>query len=444
MTDASTKLSLPFLAASQAQKHVTVNEALLRLDALVQLAVAAATIAAQPAGPADGTLYILPPGKTGADWSAMANGALAYWRDGAWEEITPRRGWRAFDESSGALLVYDDGAWRSLADATLPSQRDAGQFSGFRNRLINGAFAVNQRVAPSIADDTYCLDRWYVLTQAGNVAVSQLSDPETGAPHGLRITQAQASAQRVAIAQIVESAQCRDLRATLAVLSGRVRRSDGGNVRCAILEWTGAVDAVTSDVINDWASAAYAPGGFFLGGVSVVAAGEVSCVANTWRGLAPISGAVGASANNLVVIAWSEATMVQNATLDLNRLQLEPGAVATPFEHRPRDVERMLCQRYCRVLGSGGAGRVIAPTTVVVGAGFDVPMRTGPSFTPIVTAVDMRINGAGTVTSSGATFPNKAADASGWWAQIDGYTGLTAGDAAHIRQPAWALLEAEL
>lgn len=33
------RLQLPYIAASQAQKHVTHNEALVLLDALVQLAV---------------------------------------------------------------------------------------------------------------------------------------------------------------------------------------------------------------------------------------------------------------------------------------------------------------------------------------------------------------------------------------------------------------------
>src|SRR5262249_4668949 len=39
MTEATANLTLPFLISGQAQKHVTVNESLLRLDALVQLAV---------------------------------------------------------------------------------------------------------------------------------------------------------------------------------------------------------------------------------------------------------------------------------------------------------------------------------------------------------------------------------------------------------------------
>jgi hypothetical protein len=107
----SARLQLPFLAAAQAQKHVTVNESLLRLDALVQLSALSATTAAQPASPADGDIYLLPAGKTGADWGAMANGALAYYRDGVWEELTPKPGWRCYVGDTQTLYARGVSAW---------------------------------------------------------------------------------------------------------------------------------------------------------------------------------------------------------------------------------------------------------------------------------------------------------------------------------------------
>ena len=47
----SSNLMLPFLAVGQAQKHVTVNETIRRLDAIVQLSVVSATTAVQPGSP---------------------------------------------------------------------------------------------------------------------------------------------------------------------------------------------------------------------------------------------------------------------------------------------------------------------------------------------------------------------------------------------------------
>ncbi|HRK63829.1 MAG TPA: DUF2793 domain-containing protein [Terricaulis sp.] len=114
----SSNLALPYLAGGQAQKHVTVNEALLRLDALTQLVAEAALTSAEPADPVDGALYILPPGKTGDAWGAMANHALAYWRDGVWEEIAPRTGWRAYAKDIGAILVFTGAAWLDAAAAS--------------------------------------------------------------------------------------------------------------------------------------------------------------------------------------------------------------------------------------------------------------------------------------------------------------------------------------
>ncbi len=62
--DATPRLNLPYLAAAQAQKHVTLNEALAALDGLVQTAVESRTVAAEPAAPPDGALYILPVART--------------------------------------------------------------------------------------------------------------------------------------------------------------------------------------------------------------------------------------------------------------------------------------------------------------------------------------------------------------------------------------------
>jgi len=115
MSDQSSNLKLSYLMPSQAQKHVTVNESLLRLDALVQAAAVSRSIAAQPGGPADGALYILPAGKSGAAWDSFADGALAYYRDGAWEQLSPRAGWRAWVADEALLLAHDGAAWVSVA-----------------------------------------------------------------------------------------------------------------------------------------------------------------------------------------------------------------------------------------------------------------------------------------------------------------------------------------
>jgi hypothetical protein len=110
-TSISSYLQLPFLAPAQTQKHVTLNEALLLPDMAAQLNVVSATLSAQPSNPTEGAVYILPASKSGADWGGMASQALACWVDGAWRQITPREGWRAFVCDSNQFVGFDGAAW---------------------------------------------------------------------------------------------------------------------------------------------------------------------------------------------------------------------------------------------------------------------------------------------------------------------------------------------
>lgn len=54
MSDVSPRLKLPLIAPSQALKHVTHNEALLRLDAITQLSVEALGVTTPPNPPLRG------------------------------------------------------------------------------------------------------------------------------------------------------------------------------------------------------------------------------------------------------------------------------------------------------------------------------------------------------------------------------------------------------
>jgi hypothetical protein len=94
--DLSARLELPYLAAGQMQKHVTLNEALTRLDALVQTAAASRTVAAQPSAPGEGAMFILPPDATGAAWSGRTAGALVRFEAGGWVEVAAPQGVIAF------------------------------------------------------------------------------------------------------------------------------------------------------------------------------------------------------------------------------------------------------------------------------------------------------------------------------------------------------------
>lgn len=112
--DHSARLALPYLAAGQMQKHVTLNEALTRLDALVQTAVISRTATAQPDAPDDGALWILPAGATGADWSTRPEGALVRAEGGGWTEVETGDGLVILVLDAGEAVVRHGGAWAAL------------------------------------------------------------------------------------------------------------------------------------------------------------------------------------------------------------------------------------------------------------------------------------------------------------------------------------------
>ena len=118
-------LGLPFLEAAQAQKHVTVNDSLRALDALVQLSVKDANLTVPPGSPVEGDRHIVAASATGA-WAGKDN-QIAAWQDSAWAFFVPVIGWLAWEESGERWLVYDGAAWQ------------AGPRSSLGARSANGA-----------------------------------------------------------------------------------------------------------------------------------------------------------------------------------------------------------------------------------------------------------------------------------------------------------------
>lgn len=118
MSQNSPRLSLPFLAPAQAQKHVTHNEALARLDLLVQLTVQAFEAVAPPPDPVEGEIYALGAAPTGA-WAGQGN-QLAGFSAGGWLFIPPQDGWQATLATTGAARVWQGGTW------TVPPQDRLG------------------------------------------------------------------------------------------------------------------------------------------------------------------------------------------------------------------------------------------------------------------------------------------------------------------------------
>jgi|GEM_PF-186807 len=112
MPDTSPILSLPLIRPAQAQKHVTHNEALRLLDALVQLTVQNRDMFAPPALPTVGDRHIIAAAPTGA-WAGNPH-HIAVWEVDVWAFLAPLPGWQAFVLAEGQSVVWTGTAWESV------------------------------------------------------------------------------------------------------------------------------------------------------------------------------------------------------------------------------------------------------------------------------------------------------------------------------------------
>ncbi|WP_417691556.1 DUF2793 domain-containing protein [Roseibium sp.] len=104
------RFHFPFIAASQAQKEVTHNEALARLDALAHLVLLDRDLTAPPAA-SDGDSYLVATGGSG-DWAGQ-DGNIASYVDGAWGFYPAVLGMLAYVADEGTLAVYTAVGWKN-------------------------------------------------------------------------------------------------------------------------------------------------------------------------------------------------------------------------------------------------------------------------------------------------------------------------------------------
>ncbi len=106
------RLKLPFIASSQAQKHVTHNEALLTLDTLVQASVTDRNLTIPPANPAEGDCYI--PASGAVDAWAGRDMSIATWQDGTWKFHAPVTGWLVHIIDENIMGLWNGAEWIDL------------------------------------------------------------------------------------------------------------------------------------------------------------------------------------------------------------------------------------------------------------------------------------------------------------------------------------------
>lgn len=118
-------LGMTLVEQSQAQKEITVNQALMRIDAVLNTGAISRSASAPPATPAQGDLYIVGAAPTGA-WAGQA-GMVAYW-DQLWRFIAPRAGMSLWVIDESLICTYNGTGWAAsvLGESNTASNLGAG------------------------------------------------------------------------------------------------------------------------------------------------------------------------------------------------------------------------------------------------------------------------------------------------------------------------------
>jgi hypothetical protein len=109
MTETTDRLALALIAPGQAQKEMTHNEALARLDIMVQPVVQAVAPATVPVNPVLGQCWIVGVGASGA-WMGH-DGALAAWTAGGWRFVMPFEGMTAWSIADAMQVIRRGANW---------------------------------------------------------------------------------------------------------------------------------------------------------------------------------------------------------------------------------------------------------------------------------------------------------------------------------------------
>jgi hypothetical protein len=322
--------------------------------------------------------FVAPPGATGATGVTGATGAVG---------ATGATGPVGVTGATGAIGV---------TGATGPLE--------YRNAIINGQFAIAQRgtsfVAAANNDDSYNLDRWYVLSDGNDVVdiTQSTSVVPTGGKYALALD-VETVNKKFGIAQIIEHENCIGLIGETVTLSFKAKVSATtklDNAKAAIISWSGTADTVTSDIVSAWnvegtnptlvANATYENTPANLGLTTSYATYSVTAAVDT------------ASAANIIVFIWSDVTdTTLGDFLYVTDVQLELGSVATPFERRPIGTELALCKRYYQAFAHLDSGSIAGVNTITRHFYCPEEMRVTPNV--VVTASSNTNTTGATITA---------------------------------------------
>ena len=169
-------LQLPYIMAGQAQKHITHNEALRMIDALLNVAFTQTGLMVPPSEPLDpGVRYLVGPSATG-EWAGRDQN-IAAWQDGSWVFYAPQPGWVVYALDSQRLLAFDGAQWNSLG--VQKDRLGINTAADLTNRLAvksDAVFFSHDDVTPGSGDVRFTLN----MAAAANTASLMFANNWTG------------------------------------------------------------------------------------------------------------------------------------------------------------------------------------------------------------------------------------------------------------------------
>jgi hypothetical protein len=117
LSDFTPHTRLPWMKASQSDKHVTFNAALAKIDMLLCATVTARRNAPPTLLPSEGQCYLLTDLGT-ADWAGFPPGSLAVFTQGAWSHSLAPIGCILLVQEEARMLVLTEQGWLPLGATT--------------------------------------------------------------------------------------------------------------------------------------------------------------------------------------------------------------------------------------------------------------------------------------------------------------------------------------
>ena len=252
--------------------------------------------------------------------------------------------------------------------ASLPTfQAAPSPQTGFKNRIINGGFLLDQRnsgasqTITAAAALAYTADRWYAYCTGANVTGQRVAGAYTSSQYRYQFTGA-ASVTAIGFGQRIEAVNSYDLANTTATLSCYI-----SNSLLTTVTWT-AYYANTTDTFGTLASPT----------VTQIATGTFTVSSTRTQYTTNISIPSAATTGIQIVFTVGAQT---SGTWIVDTIQLEAGSAATTYEFRSITQELALCQRYYELGSYGNSGYVNQAYQMSSWVNFKVTKRTSPTMT---------------------------------------------------------------